>query len=329
MRSISKLIILLFVAEVLIFLISAGIPYNSPALVQQYNGLEGSIRSQPYVDIAISIFANNVKVAILDFIPILGAIFLAYSIVNTGMLLSAVSTANHLPGIAVALGLLTLPHSFIELPSYAIATASGLYILIKRNDWMRGILTFILVPVELLLAALVEASLFFVPNPYIMWAASAPILVGLFFFYEYLQKVADRYVKVPQVPQGFQSAQYQVPQFISLDYQYFNQYRENWAKAITFEGQGDLSSATNYLWSSVVDLIIANAIKMGMPYYTKEDLDRVIQTLSAQNPQILYLYQQAFAERLQNNYQAFKTYATQLAAILQSIYQTSISRRIG
>lgn len=329
MRSISKLIISLFVAEVLIFLISAGIPYNSPALVQQYNGLENSTRNQPYIGIVMSIFTNNVKVAILDFIPIIGIIFLAFSIVNTGMLLSAVSTAHNLPGIALALGLLTLPHSFIELPSYAIATASGLYILIKRNDWTRGIITFILVPVELLLAALVEASLFFVSNPYIMWAASAPILVGLFFFYEYLQKVADKYVKAPQVSQGFQTAQYQAPQFTSLDYQYFNQYRENWAKAIAYETQGDLSSATNYLWSSVIDLIIANAIKMGMPYYTKEDLDRVIQTLSAQNPQILYLYQQAFVERLQNNYQAFKSYATQLAAILQNIYQTSISRRIG
>ena len=325
MRSISKLILSIFVAEIIIFLISSGMPVYSPSLVQQYNSLEQSITNQSYIGIAISIFANNIRVAILDFIPAIGIIFFAYSIVNTGMLLSAVATAKGLPGFIVALLLLTLPHSFVELPSYAIATASGLYMLIRRNDWIRGLITFVIVPIELFLAALVEASLFFVSNPYIMWGVSAPILVGLFFFYEYLQKVADKYVKTSQ---GFQP-QYQIPQFTSLDYQYFNQYRENWAKAVASETQGDFSSAINYLWSSIIDLIIANAIKMGMPYYTKEDLDRVIQTLSAQNPQIFYLYQQAFAERVQNNYLAFKSYATQLAAILQNIYQTSISRRIG
>jgi len=320
MRSITKLILSIFVAELIIFLLSSGIPVYSPSLVQQYNSLEQSIRSQGYIDIALSIFANNIRVAILDFIPAIGVIFFAYSIVSTGMLLSAVSTASNISGFIVALGLLTFPHSFLELPSYAIATASGLYMLIRRNDWVRGLITFVIVPIELFLAALVEASLFFVPNPYMMWGASAPILVGLYFFYEYLQKIADKYTKVTQtVP----------PQFTSLDYQYFNQYRENWAKAITTEIQGDLNLAMNYLWSSIVDLIIAIAIKMGMPYYTKEDLDRVIQTLSVQNPQIVYLYQQAYAERVQNNYQAFKMYATQLAAILQSIYQTSISRRIG
>ena len=325
MRSISKLIILVFVAEILIFLISAGIPYNSPSLVQQYNELEKSIRSQPYIDIAMSIFANNIRVAILDFIPVLGILFFAFSIVSTGMLLSAVSTANHLPGIIVALGLLSLPHSFVELPSYAISAASGLYIIIRRNDWIRGVITFIIAPIELLLAALIEASLFFVSNPYIMWFASAPILVSLYFFYEYLQRVADKYVKAPQLSQ---TAQYQA-QLTSLDHQYFNQYRDNWAKALAAESQGDLNSAINYLWSSIIDLIIANAIRIGMPYYTKEDLDRVIQTLSVQNPQISYLYQQAFTERVRNDYPVFKAYAAQLAAILQNIYQTSISRRIG
>lgn len=326
MRSLSKLIILVFIAEIIIFLISAAIPYNSPSLVQQLNETEQSLMNKTYIGKAISIFANNIRVAILDFIPIIGIFFFVLSIVSTGIALSAESTVvYHLPGIIVALGILSFPHSFIELPSYAIATASGLYIIIRRDDWIRGIITFFIVPIELLLAALVEASLFYVPNPYIMWGVSAPLLVGLYFFYEYLQKVSDKYVKTYQLPQTSQ----QLPQLSSLDYQYFNQYRDNWAKAIAAETRGDLNSAINYLWASIIDLIIANAIRMGMPYYTKEDLDRVIQTLSVQNPQISYLYQQAFTERLQNNYLAFKTYATQLAAILQNIYQTSISRRMG
>lgn len=326
MRSISKLIIIVFIAELMMFLIASGIPVNSPSLVSQYQSLESSITSQPYIDIAISIFSNNLKVSILDFIPVLGVFTLVISIVNTGMLLSAVSTAHNISGLLLALGLLTLPHSFLELPSYAIATSAGLYILLRRREWLRGVLTFLMVPVELFLAALVEASLFFVPNPYILWAAVAPILVGLYFFYEYLQKVADRHIKLPV---NMAAASPVTPSFFSLDAQYFNQYRNDWAKATMYEAQGDFSTATNYLWSSIIDLIVAIAIKMTMPYYTKEDLDRVIQTLSFQNPQLNYLYQQAFTQKVQNNYQAFKVYAIQLASILQNIYQTSISRRIG
>ncbi|WP_369610644.1 stage II sporulation protein M [Sulfurisphaera javensis] len=326
MRPISKLILMFFVAEIIIFLISAGIPVNSPSLVQQYNSIESSIRNQSYISIALSIFANNIKVAILDFIPAIGIIMLSYSIVDTGMILSAVMTANHIPGIVAALALLTLPHSFVELPSYAIAAGSGTYILLRRKDWKRGLITFIIVPIELFLAALVEASLFFVPNPYIMWAASAPILVGLYFLYQYLQKIADKYVEVQQpVTQYYQ----QIPLFNPPDYQYYNQYRENWAKALTYESQGDANMAMNYLWVSLINLISAIAIKMGLPYYTKEDIDRVIQTLSIQNPQINYLYQQAFTLRMQDNYIELKQIITQLVAILQNIYQTSISRRIG
>ncbi|BAB67004.1 hypothetical protein STK_19110 [Sulfurisphaera tokodaii str. 7] len=325
MRPISKLILMFFVAEIIIFLISSAIPINSSSLVQQYNGIESSIRNEPYILIALSIFSNNIRVALLDFIPAIGILFLAYSIVNTGMILSAVMTANHIPGIIAALLLLTLPHSFVELPSYAIATASGTYILLRRNEWIRGILTLIIVPIELFLAALIEASLFFVSNPYIMWIASAPVLVGLYFFYQYIQKVADRHVSVSS--SALQPITTQ--QYYSLDSQYFNQYRDNWAKALLYESQGDLSNAMNFLWVSIINLIAAIAIKMNMPYYTKEDLDRVIQTLSYQYPQLNLLYQQAFSYKIQNDYQNFKASITQLAAILQNIYQTSISRRIG
>lgn len=326
MRSISKLILLFFVAEVLIFLISAGIPVNSPSLVQQYNGLESSIRNQTYISIALSIFSNNVKVAILDFIPVIGIFMLAFSIVNTGMILSAVMTANHIPGLVAAIALLTLPHSFIELPSYAIATASGTYILLKRSDWRRGLLTFILVPIELFLAALVEASLFFVPNPYLMWAASAPILVGLYFFYQYLQKIADKYsIKTPQ-PQA-------VPQFsfqpFTADMQFYNQYNENWAKGLYYDSQGDTANAMNYMWSALINLLSAIAIRLGYPYYTKEDLDRLASLLSYQNPMIPYLYQQSLTAKNEGNYMLFKSSISQLISILQGIYQTSTFRRTG
>jgi Integral membrane protein DUF95. len=188
MRVLTKIILIVFVFEVVLFLIASSIPQNNPSLVSAFNSTENQVLNQSYFGKVLMIFGNNVRVAFLDFIPAVGMIILAVSIYSTGAVLSAFSSSLNVPGILSALGLMTLPHSWLELPSYAVAASSGLYIVIRPREWVRGLLTLIIVPIELFLAALVESSEFYVSNPYILWLYSIPAFVFLYFLYEFLQK---------------------------------------------------------------------------------------------------------------------------------------------
>jgi hypothetical protein len=154
MRVLTKIILIVFVFEVVLFLIASSIPQNNPSLVSAFNSTENQVLNQSYFGKVLMIFGNNVRVAFLDFIPAVGMIILAVSIYSTGAVLSAFSSSLNVPGILSALGLMTLPHSWLELPSYAVAASSGLYIVIRPREWVRGLLTLIIVPIELFLAGI-------------------------------------------------------------------------------------------------------------------------------------------------------------------------------
>ncbi|AAK43081.1 stage II sporulation protein M [Saccharolobus solfataricus] len=320
MRVLTKLILIVFVFEVVLFLIASAIPQNNPILVSQFNSTENQVLNQSYFGKVLMIFANNVRVGLLDFIPAVGMIILAISIYSTGAVLSAFSASLNVPGILSALGLMTLPHSWLELPSYAIAASSGLYIIIRPREWIRGLLTLIMVPIELFLAALVESGEFYVSNPYILWLYSIPAFVFLYFLYEFLQRRAENYIKVraPVAPKQQNIVQLQTYA------DYLARYNQSWNTASYYETQGNLSEAMRYYWEAIFYLITAVGNKLGMPTLSKEDQDNVIRSVAYRvgNPQLYDIYNEAFKIRIENrinDFQIFKEYLSQLARYLNSI----------
>ncbi|ADX83656.1 stage II sporulation protein M [Saccharolobus islandicus] len=321
MRVLTKIILIVFVFEVVLFLIASSIPQNNPSLVSAFNSTENQVLNQSYFGKVLMIFGNNVRVAFLDFIPAVGMIILAVSIYSTGAVLSAFSSSLNVPGILSALGLMTLPHSWLELPSYAVAASSGLYIVIRPREWVRGLLTLIIVPIELFLAALVESSEFYVSNPYILWLYSIPAFVFLYFLYEFLQKRADKYIKV-KTPVTQQQNVIQIQQPTYADY--ITRYNQSWNTASYYETQGNLAEAMRYYWEAIFYLITAVGNKLGMPTLTKEDQDNVIKSVAYKvgNPQLYDIYNEAFKIRIENrlsDFQIFKEYLYQLARYLNSI----------
>ncbi len=321
MRVLTKIILIVFVFEVVLFLIASSIPQNNPSLVSAFNSTENQVLNQSYFGKVLMIFGNNVRVAFLDFIPAVGMIILAVSIYSTGAVLSAFSSSLNVSGILSALGLMTLPHSWLELPSYAVAASSGLYIVIRPREWVRGLLTLIIVPIELFLAALVESSEFYVSNPYILWLYSIPAFVFLYFLYEFLQKRADKYIKV-KTPVTQQQNVIQIQQPTYADY--ITRYNQSWNTASYYETQGNLAEAMRYYWEAIFYLITAVGNKLGMPTLTKEDQDNVIKSVAYKvgNPQLYDIYNEAFKIRIENrlsDFQIFKEYLSQLARYLNSI----------
>ncbi|ACP39103.1 stage II sporulation protein M [Saccharolobus islandicus] len=321
MRVLTKIILIVFVFEVVLFLIASSIPQNNPSLVSAFNSTENQVLNQSYFGKVLMIFGNNVRVAFLDFIPAVGMIILAVSIYSTGAVLSAFSSSLNVPGILSALGLMTLPHSWLELPSYAVAASSGLYIVIRPREWVRGLLTLIIVPIELFLAALVESSEFYVSNPYILWLYSIPAFVFLYFLYEFLQKRADKYIKV-KTPVTQQQNVIQIQQPTYADY--ITRYNQSWNTASYYETQGNFAEAMRYYWEAIFYLITAVGNKLGMPTLTKEDQDNVIKSVAYKvgNPQLYDIYNEAFKIRIENrlsDFQIFKEYLSQLARYLNSI----------
>lgn len=328
MREITKLILIIFVFEVLLFLVASAIPQNNPTLVSQFNSTEKQILNVSYFGKVIHIYTHNLMVAILDFIPAIGLVVLAISIYSTGMVLSAFSSTLNVSGLLAAIGLMTLPHSWLELPSYAIASGSGLYIIIRPKEWIRGLLTLIIVPIELFLAALVESGEFYVSNPYMLWLYAIPAFVFLYFFYEFLQKTADKYivskVKVTQQPLSNHFPQTQTNLVQNPYADYITKYNQNWNLASYYETQGNIMEAMRYYWEALYYLITAVGLKLGMPTYSKEDYDNIIRSVGYKigNPQLYDIYNEAFKIRVENrinDFSLFKTYISELAKYLHMI----------
>lgn len=195
--------ILLFIGELVLFIGVSAIPIQNSALVNSLQSERDQIASQPYLLQLFSIFYHNFEIALIEFIPGLGVAFLIFSISGTAIALSALSNSQGIPGWAAAMFLMTLPHSWLELPAYAIAAASGLYLIIslaRKGENIGSVYRFFamigFVAVELFFAASVEAAEIVVENvnpvySYLFWFPAIPLIYALFVLFNYIQQKTE------------------------------------------------------------------------------------------------------------------------------------------
>ncbi|AOL16457.1 hypothetical protein BFU36_06800 [Sulfolobus sp. A20] len=325
MRELTKIILIIFVFEVAIFFIASAIPINNSSLVSQFNSTESQILNYTYFQKVFTIFTHNLTVAAMELIPAVGLIVLGISIYSTGAVLSAFSSSLNVSGLLAALSLMTLPHSWLELPSYAIAAGSGLYIIIKPREWFRGVLTMTMVPIELFLAALVESGEFYT-NPYLLWLYSIPAFVFLYFYYQTMQRISDNLVRNKQgtINTVASQQQSQIPTTPVVDY--LTKYTQAWNTGSYYESQGNLLEAMRYYWEGLFYLLTATGMKLGMPSLSKEDYDNIVRAVSYKvgNPQLYEIYNQAFKIRVENkvdDFPTFKNYVSEIIRFLHMITQ--------
>ncbi len=325
MRELTRIILIIFVFEVAIFLIASAIPVNNSSLVSQFNSTENQILNYTYFQKVFTIFTHNLTVAAMELIPAVGLVVLGISIYSTGAVLSAFSSSLNVSGFLAAISLMTLPHSWLELPSYAIAAGSGLYIIIKPREWFRGVLTMTMVPIELFLAALVESGEFYT-NPYLLWLYSIPAFVFLYFYYQTMQRIADNLVMKRQ---GVTNSVANQPQVMMTStspvVDYLAKYTQAWNTGSYYESQGNLLEAMRYYWEGLFYLLTATGMKLGMPSLSKEDYDNIIRAVSYKvgNPQLYEIYNEAFKIRVENRVNDFPTFKNYVSEIIRFLHMVN------
>jgi hypothetical protein len=104
-----------------------------------YNNVESGLGTTLYQQ-WITIFLNNVEVALTSFVPAYGSIILGFASYNTGRIVQVIaihySTTLHynVSPSAILVALYILPHSWVEEVSYPLAGALGFYMFTWRHQ---------------------------------------------------------------------------------------------------------------------------------------------------------------------------------------------------
>jgi hypothetical protein len=165
-----KIVILVFIVELVVLFLGSALPL-SQSTVQQINSSNNQLaQTSGSLDLmarALFLFSNNFRIALFEFVPFLGWFFFGYSMYNTALAIEVIgmSAIPPLPGPLVTLSLFFEPHSWLELPAYAIATTQSFFLIstIGRRSMFkfevtRTGLVLVIVAVELAIAAIFESA---------------------------------------------------------------------------------------------------------------------------------------------------------------------------
>jgi len=95
---------------------------------QQVHDIQSTVSGESWSELLVGIFANNVKIALFELVPLLGAFVFAYSIFVTGQVTQVIAMSANppLPGTLVGSVLfLTSPFAILEFLAYVVASVSG------------------------------------------------------------------------------------------------------------------------------------------------------------------------------------------------------------
>ncbi|MEM3185171.1 MAG: stage II sporulation protein M [Conexivisphaerales archaeon] len=174
----AKVVIGLFVLQVVASIAIMNTPITqsqASSLNSTFGTLTSPIYSNPtLLGKATLIFSHNLLIAGIEFIPGIGWALFALSTYETARVVQAIaltssSSASHINAQVLFLSLFILPHSWLELPAYAIAIMESFYLVYAirshsvTSEVNRAILVFIFVAVELFVAAIFEAAELIMP----------------------------------------------------------------------------------------------------------------------------------------------------------------------
>lgn len=135
-------------------------PQEAQSLSSQVQGISPT---------TLSIFLNNARVALIEFIPFVGPAFAVYVSYSTGVALSAItqsSTSIHMSGLEAFFLLLVTPIYWMEFFSYSLAVEESIAIIVAirkkeflTKEWKWLLLSILIVVSVLFFSAKVESSL--------------------------------------------------------------------------------------------------------------------------------------------------------------------------
>jgi uncharacterized membrane protein SpoIIM required for sporulation len=196
-----RIFLILFILQMAIYVAISSLSLHNASLYNTFKSEQNSIDSKSFLPMFLSIFPHNLLIASIEFIPVIGVFFYFFSIVETAVIIALEGTGLHTSGMLVFFTLAILPHTWLELPSYSIATGASLYLiytLVKRGDQFRSRmkkigLIYLFVVLELMIAGLFESTEIIMeityPAPYdllypmMMWIPAVPVIILLIFLF--------------------------------------------------------------------------------------------------------------------------------------------------
>jgi uncharacterized membrane protein SpoIIM required for sporulation len=192
-----------FLIELVIFFALSSLPMSAQTAQTYASGgkqLVDSVRNQPLFLRILAIFENNFRIASIELVPFFGVVFFGVSTYQTAQIIEAFGINSSLNGPILMLSLLFLPHSWLELPAYAVATYQGLLLSVsifrKRffQELGRTLFVLLIVGVELFVAAIFEGVEITLQN----YGSILPLVTWLPFFviaglvYNLIKKVRQK-----------------------------------------------------------------------------------------------------------------------------------------
>lgn len=158
-------------------------PAQQQALMDQANSVIGSTTGQTATGLFSAISGNNLRVALLEMVPVVGVLLFAFSIFTTGQIIQALALSQGLPGPLFGAALFFFPFAIVELSAYAIAVASGTMLLVawRRKTLRSELRIFAVEAIVVVVAVFVAAAMETVGivNPIYSFALWLPTALGL------------------------------------------------------------------------------------------------------------------------------------------------------
>jgi uncharacterized membrane protein SpoIIM required for sporulation len=129
----------LFVLELVVFVALPSFPFmqgEQQSYTQQAQQLGNLLSGRTFLEQTWVVFSNNLRVALVEMLPGLGAIIFGASLYDTARITQAIALNQNLPASLLVLLLFTLPHSWIELSAYPVATGEGILFLNSLLRWL-------------------------------------------------------------------------------------------------------------------------------------------------------------------------------------------------
>ncbi|MEM0312205.1 MAG: stage II sporulation protein M [Thermoplasmatales archaeon] len=182
-----RLFLVTFVVEMVLFAVLSSINYHSAILYESISTERSQIISNNIISMVFSIFPHNLLIATIEFVPVVGPLLFSLSTVVTSLTVASEAFYYHTNGFLIFLSLAVLPHTWLELPSYAIAVSASIYLiyLLSKRELLRSkgfkvLYMYLFVIIELVIAATFESVEIVLQTRGLVvlltWIAAAPII---------------------------------------------------------------------------------------------------------------------------------------------------------
>lgn len=161
-------IIIVFIFAVIITVAGTWAPIEEQEAKKIDNELNQTLESLKTNNLVLQyIFGNNFMLALLMFVPVIGIIFGAYVLYNTGAVIAAIAISNKFPPALSLIALFLTPVAWLEFIAYSTAMTESIWLTLRllqrkgKREIIHACKFISICAVILLVAAIIETIIIY------------------------------------------------------------------------------------------------------------------------------------------------------------------------